>query len=88
MKEYPVVAVIWEDHVQFSRTGLLSDPDKSIMPSISFGALYKETEKTITIVSNIERYAEHDDADFMVILKSTVVGVKRFGKIKLRKLRK
>lgn len=88
MKDYDIVAVLWEDHIQFSRTTFVNNPDKAILPSLSIGVLYKETKKTITIVSNFERYHEHDDVDYMVILKSTVLSVKKFGSIKLRKIRK
>lgn len=88
MKEYDIVAVLWEDHIQFSRTSFIDDPDKAIIPSLSVGVLYKDSKKTLTIVSNIERYQEHDDVDYMVILKNTVVSVKKFGSIKLRKIRK
>lgn len=88
MKEYDIVAVLWEDHIQFSRTAFVKNPDKAIIPSLSVGILYKETKKTLTIISNIERYQEHDDVDYMVILKSTVVSVKKYGLIQLRQIRK
>lgn len=88
MVKYDIVAVLWEDHIQFSRTSIIRKPDESIIPSLSVGILIKETPKTLTIVSNIERYQDHDDADYIIVLKSTVLSVKKYGEIELIKFRK
>jgi hypothetical protein len=87
MAEYPIVAVLWEDHLHVTRESIPKDADKELIPTLSIGILYNETEKTITLVSDIERYHDRDDTTFLIILKSTVVSLKEYGMIKVRRLR-
>lgn len=83
MKEYKVVAVLWDDHITFQRTVLLKHPDEVIKPTLTIGFIYKDTKKTLTVVSDLERYSDHTDASYMIILKSTIRSIKEYGKIQL-----
>lgn len=87
MRKHKIVAVLWEDHTQILRGKMLKNPHDALTPTLSVGILYKETDKVLVLVSDIERYSEHDDATYTIILKSSVVSVKEYDKIKLRKLR-
>lgn len=90
MKEYPIIAVIWEDHTAFTRAKLPQNNDLSdyIRPSLTLGLLYKKTKKYIIVVSNIDRYEEGDQADFIVIFKDAILSTKEYGTIKINRLRK
>lgn len=88
MKSYPVVAIFWEDHVFYERSPVVKPKDAIPVPTLTIGALYDEDDKVMIVISNIERYQHSDEATYMVILKSTVVAKKEYGKIKLRSLRK
>lgn len=87
MKEYDIVAVLWDDHISFDRSTLIRNPRTVITPTLTIGFLYKETKDALIIVSNVERYSERDDVNYLVILKGCVQGIKRYGKIKLKKIR-
>jgi hypothetical protein len=89
-KEYPIVAVLWEDHSAFTGQELPSSDDISeyIRPSLTLGLLYKETSKYIIVISHLERYDDREQGDWMVIYKSAILGRENYGKIKLRKIRK
>ena len=87
MREFPVVAVLWEDHISYHREEIFKNPeDGLIKPVLSVGILYKKTKKTLLLVSDIERYMDHDEASFIIILRSTVVSIKKYGTIELSKL--
>lgn len=90
MKEYPLVSVIWEDHSMFSRRELPQDDDISnyIRPTLTFGLLYKKTRKYIVVAQNIDRYGTHDEVDFMIIHKPSILGLQEYGKIKIERLDK
>jgi hypothetical protein len=83
VKEYKVVAVLWDDHITFQRTVLLKHPDEVIKPTLTIGFIYKNTKKTLTVVSDLERYLDHTDASYMIILKSTIRSIKEYGTIEL-----
>jgi len=87
MKKYDVVAILWDDHVAFDRSALVKHPDTVLIPTLTVGLLFKETKNVIIVVSNIERYHDRDDANYIVILKGCVRGIKKYGKIKVRKVR-
>lgn len=89
-KEYPVVAVLWEDHSSFSTQELPPNDDLSeyIRPSLTLGLLYKETSKYIILIHHLERYAEGDVADWTVIYKNAIISTKTYDTMKLRKIRK
>ena len=87
MKEYDIVAVLWDDHISFERSTLIKKPESVITPTLTVGFLFKETKEALVIVSQVERYDHRDDANFIVILKGCVKGIKKYGKIKLRKIR-
>lgn len=89
-REYPIVAVIWEDHSSFKSAELPPDEDLSdyIRPSLTLGLLYKKTSKYIIVISHIDRYESKDEADFMIIYKSAILSMKEYGTIKLRKIKK
>ncbi len=84
MREYEIVAVFWEDHIRATRSPLPDNPDDVFeRPMLSVGILFEETDKSILLVSDFERYEDRDDATYMVILKNTIVGTKRYGTIEL-----
>lgn len=81
MTQYDVVAIFWEDHVQVTRSELVNDPDELIeSPMLSIGLLYKETDKTVMLVHDFE---STEKATYIVILKSTIVAIKKYGQIEL-----
>lgn len=87
MTTYKVMAVFWEDHVHVNRGPLLRNPDDAIYaPVLSIGALLGETDKCYMLASDIERLEDGNDCTYMIILKSTVVGVKEYGTIDLENL--
>jgi len=87
MKEYKVVSVLWDDHTEISRSGLLKNPEDAIRPTLSIGFIYKQTKRTITLVHDLERFEDRDDASYMVILRATICGIKEHGTIKLESIK-
>lgn len=87
MKEYSIVVVLWDDHYSASRQPLPKDPDNFLSPVLSVGIIVKETKKVLVLVHDIERWDDQDDLSYTVILKSTIVGRKEYGRIKLKKPR-
>lgn len=86
--EYKVVCVIWEDHTQFARQPLTDiNPKKDICTTISFGFIYKETKKSLTLVYDLERLPDEDAASFIIILKGCILAVKEYGTIPITKIR-
>jgi hypothetical protein len=86
--EFDIIAVFWEDHISGDRCPIPSNPDDLFnRPTLSVGILLSETEKSLLLVSNIERYDERDETTFMAILKSTVVAIQKYGTIPLEGLR-
>jgi hypothetical protein len=88
MKSYKIVAVFWEDHIHIERSQMIHKPsDAFVMPTLSVGILYKEDDKALILMSDIERYEDRDEASYTVILKSTIINRKIFGSLKLKSLR-
>jgi hypothetical protein len=88
MNEYEIIAVLWQDHIQVTRSVLPKNPDKIVeKPTLSIGILMKETKKSILLVSDIERYEDRDEANYLIILKSSIVSMKGYGKVNLKKIR-
>ena len=87
-KEYPIVAVIWEDHASFFKEPLPPDDDLSdyIRPSLTVGLLYKKTRKYIILIHHLERYQNDANVDFMVIYKNAILGMQEYGNIKIENL--
>lgn len=84
MNQYNIVAVLWEDHIQVSRSELVDNPDDLFeRPMLSVGILYKETPKSILLIHDIERYEDRDDSTYTAILKSTILSTKVYGQIEL-----
>lgn len=90
LKEYPIVAVIWEDHSKFTERELPPTEDISeyIRPSLTLGLLFKKTKRYIIIVQHLDRYEDVDEADFMIIYKSTILGIKEYGTIEIDEIKK
>lgn len=87
MREYPIVVVLWQDHIAYSREPVFDNPDDGLIkPTLSVGILYKKTKKTLLLVSDIERYHDYDEASFTIILRSTIVSIKEYGTIEVSKL--
>lgn len=88
MRDYSLVAVLWEDHTGASRTSLPKNPDKFIITVLSVGLIIEETDKVIVLASEIEKYDDRDDVTFIAIIKSTIISTKKFGSLKIKKPRK
>lgn len=83
--EYPIVAILWEDHISFRSEPI---PDKvEITPTLTVGLLIKKTKKYLIVAYNIERYDDADDADYIIILRSTILSTKQYDTIKINSLR-
>lgn len=82
-----VVAVFWDDHMYVDRDRIPRDPDEQLMTTLSFGVIYKETEKTLVLVNSIESYSDRDDASYTIIVKSTIQAIKEYGEIEIDNLR-
>jgi hypothetical protein len=86
--EFEVVVVLWEDHIRTDRSSIPSNPDELFQrPTLSIGVLLKETPKSILVVSDIERYDDRDEGTYMVILKNSILGIKKYGTIQIENLR-
>ena len=83
MKDYKVVAVLWDDHIAFDRVPLPRDPDDAMTPTLTIGFIHKQTKKTLTLVSDLERYEDRDEASYVVILRSCIRSIKEYGAIQL-----
>lgn len=87
MKDYKVVGIFWQDHTAYSQVNPKSlSIKKALRPTLSIGLVFKETENEIVLISSLERYANRDEADFMIILKGTILSMKEYGTIELRKI--
>lgn len=87
--KYEIVAVLWQDHTSFSRFPLNEHPEDLIIPSLTVGILFSETEKTVSVLGHIEKYTNGDSlGDMMVIYKDSIINKKVYGKIKLKGLDK
>lgn len=87
MKEYSIVAVLWEDHAKVDRSSLPKNPDAAVETTLSIGIIAKETEKTLVLVSDIERYDDRDDCTYLILYKAAILSTKVYGKIKLRTIK-
>lgn len=88
MVEYPIVAIIWEDHVTRISSEIPKNSDELIdSPTITVGILLSETDKTYLVAHDVERYDSYDNGTYTVILKNTVVGFKNFGDLQLNEIR-
>ena len=86
--KYPIVVILWEDHIHFDRSPILKSPSAAFKtPVLTAGILYKQDKKAVIVVSDIERYQEYDDTSYTVILKNAIIATKVFGKIKIKSLR-
>jgi hypothetical protein len=87
MNKYKIVAVLWDDHIYVDRDKVPRNPDDEIMTTLSIGIIYKETQKSITLINSIERYDERDDASYTIILRSAIQAIQEYGEIELSDLR-
>ena len=83
MKKYSIESVLWNDHTHVHRGQIPENPDTFIIPTLSVGIILKETKKTITLISEIERYDDRDDSSFTIIFKNAILGRRKYGSIKL-----
>jgi len=83
VKEYKVITVLWDDHIAFDRSPLTKNPDEALKPTLTIGFIYKQTKKTLTVVSDLESYVDRKDASYVVILRSAIRSIKEYGTIKL-----
>jgi len=86
MRNYKIVIILWEDHTRMTSSTMVKDPDTAIIPTLSVGILYKETEKSYVLVSDIEKYENRDDCTYTIIRKP-IVSMKEFGEIPIEEIR-
>lgn len=86
MRKYKIVAILWEDHTRVTSSSMVIDPDTAIKPTLSVGIIYKDTKKSIVLVSDIERYEDRDETTYTIIRKP-VVAIREYGEIELAKIR-
>lgn len=87
MRKHKIVVVLWEDHTRFTSGPMVSDPDSAIMPTLSVGIIYKETKKSLVLISDIEKYENRDDVTFTIIRKPAIISKQEYGEIQIEKLR-
>lgn len=87
MSKYSIEIILWEDHMRVEREALPKNPDVFVSPTLSVGIVLRETEKVIVLVSNIERYPDRDDCNYLIIYKGSIISRAKKGTIKLKRLR-
>jgi hypothetical protein len=88
MVEYPIMVVIWEDHVTKIASDIPKNPDDLIgFPTITVGFLLSESDRFYLLAHDIERYEEHDESTYTIILKSAVISTNSYGSIPLDEIR-
>jgi len=88
MVEYPIVAIIWEDHVTRFSSEIPENADDVIgSPTLTVGILLTETDKSYLVAHDIERHEDRDDATYTVIIKNAVLSIKKFGDLSLDQIR-
>lgn len=88
MKKYSIVAVLWNDpHIVLRQQLPADNLDDLFTPTLTVGVLYKKTKDFIVLIHTAERYEDFDEADYTVIFSGCVVSIKKYGTIKLTKLR-
>jgi hypothetical protein len=84
---YSIEIILWEDHTLVERGTIPDNPDEFVEPTLSVGIVMKETDKTLILVNNIERFKfQEDNANYLLIYKPTIIGRKKFGKIEIANL--
>jgi len=85
---YKVVAVFWEDHITRISADIPENPDEIFeIPTLTVGLLMRETDKSLLLAHDIERFSEYDNSTYSVILKNAVISIKEFGEIQLDNIR-
>lgn len=88
MKGYRVIAVLWEDHISKIGAEIPKNPDEVFdVPTLTVGILLRETDKSLLVAHDIERLESIDNSTYTVILKSAVLSIRDFGKLKLDNIR-
>ena len=88
MSEYKIVAILWRDHTFFESSPLNHKKAvRSILPTLSIGFLWKETDETVTLVSDVERHHYGDTGNFTVIFKGAIVATQEYGTIEISGLK-
>lgn len=87
-KEYLIVSVLWNDpHIVFKSELPSSDMGDLVFgPTLTVGLLYRKTKDFIVLIHTLER-SEADEADYTVIFTGCIASIKKYGSIKLRRLR-
>lgn len=84
VKKYYIESILWVDHTHVERGQLPTDPDDFVIPTLSIGIVAKETDKSLVLVSEIERYyTQNDDMTYTLIFKDAIIARKKYGSIKL-----
>jgi hypothetical protein len=89
--KYKIGAILWQDHLKVDRNDIPDDPDEAIevllRPTLSVGMIMRETEKSVLLVFDIERYGDHDEGTYLIILRPNILGITTYGEIELEDIR-
>lgn len=82
MKGYPIIGVLWQDHITRVAQELPDDPDSVVeLPTLTVGILLRETDKTLLIAHDVElgtTVSTHS-----IIYKNAVMTTINYGEIEL-----
>lgn len=82
MKGYPIIGVLWQDHITVIAQELPDDPDSVVeLPTLTIGVLVRETDKTLLIAHDVElgtTVSTHS-----IIYKNAILNRKIYGEIRL-----
>lgn len=83
MSKYKLVTVLWEDATHATSQELPEILEDLIIPSLTTGILYKQNKRYVIIASHIERYVNRAEADYMIILKGSIISIKEHDIIEI-----
>jgi hypothetical protein len=82
MKGYPIIGVLWQDHITRVAQELPENPDDVVeVPTLTVGILLRETDRTILIAHDLELGT--DVATYTVLYKNAVMQTTLYGEIEL-----
>lgn len=82
MKGYPIIGVLWDDHITKVATEIPFGTDiDDELPTLTVGILLSQTDKYIVIGHDVELGS--NISTYTKILKSTITNTTRYGNIEL-----
>lgn len=88
MKEYKIVAVLWNDpHIVLRQPVPKTTEDLIFAPTLTVGLLFKKNKDFTVLIHTLERNEDLDEADYTVIFNGCIINIQEYGKIELRKIK-